>query len=491
MEFLDPEEKRQRSIRLFLGYSLLISIVVFLTFILSFVLQSFSLFTTSTEVRNGLLFIDSKPVSADITINGKQQKRTDARFVVPEGTYDVQLTANGYRDWQKTINVIGGSVTYHIYPRLFPTTIATKTTVPLPQPPKLWTQSPDRQWIIVGPKAALPTMQMIDTTKPNESPVDIQLPETVFNAQDMVNAQLDVIEWSSDNRHFLLQKSFADGSRQYVMINREKPEESYNLTTKLNLSPQGSVKLRDKKFDQYYILDASTKLLRKATLAAGIEPVILADGVIAYTPYGADIVLYATESGALTGTYAVRILDNTTNYLLQPIASTKDVLLDVARYDGDWMFVAGSGSQDETAIYVNPLQSSNNTDSTGALRSQLKLPLRAPRYASFSDNARFIALQNADSFTVYDAELQTIYSYKSPATLPKEGADWMDGFRLQTVSDSSVQVFEYDGSNYQILGNAANGYEPFYNPDYTTMFSVTQQSPPGGGVQVSSLTASQ
>lgn len=488
MEFLDPEEKRQRSIRLFLGYSLLVSIVVLLTFLLSFVLQGFSLFSTTTEVRNGLLFIDSKPVSADITINGKQEKRTDARFVVPEGTYDVQLSAAGYRNWQKIINVIGGSVTYHIYPRLFPTTITTSLATDLPQTPKLWTQSPDKQWILMTVSGGQPIMRVIDTTKQNESITTITLPNTVLNAQELATAELRVIEWASDNRHFLVQKILPDGTRQYAIVNREKPEESFVLNDRIPLPAQSNVQLRDKKYDQYYVLDTSTKLLRRASVTTGIEPVIVADGVVAYAPYGANLVLYATESGALAGTYAVRILDNTTNYLLQPITVHKDILLDVARYDGDWMYVAGSGAQDETAVYINPLQNSTNIDNAGSLRSQLRLPLRAPRHLSFSDNARFIALQNTDSFTVYDAELQTMYEYKSPVPLPSEGANWMDGYRLQVSADNLVQVFEYDGTNQQSLVSTINSYSAYYNVDYTNIYTIVKQPTGATAIQLGNLT---
>ena len=34
MEFLDPEEKRERTIRLFVGYGLVATIIIFSTFIL-------------------------------------------------------------------------------------------------------------------------------------------------------------------------------------------------------------------------------------------------------------------------------------------------------------------------------------------------------------------------------------------------------------------------------------------------------------------------
>jgi len=488
MEFLDPEEKRERTIRLFVGYGLVATIIIFSTFILSFVLQGFSLFDASADVRNGLLFVDSKPVSANVSINNKVEKRTDARFVLPEGSYDVALNEDGYRPWQKTVDVIGGSVTYHIYPRLFPLDIKKQITAQYQSTPKIWTESPSRRWIVASASPTDPIFSVADTSKPKDSPVQIIVPETVISKQDIATATFKVIEWANDNRRFLLHKKTADGASQYVVIDRERPEESFNVSTRLALGNDISIRLRDKKYNQYYVLDAATKLLRRANIESGIEPVIVADGVVSYAPYESNLILYATESGAQSGSYAVRILDGATNYLLQPIIASQTVLLDVAKYEGDWFYIVGSGAQDTTQIYVNPLQNSSNVDTNGALRSQLKLNLRAPRFAAFSDNARFIAVQNDSSFSVYDAELQTIYSFNSPVQLPIDGATWMDGHRFHVVSGGAEHVFEYDGANYQTLTEAIDGSRAFYDRDFVRIFTLVKQADSTVGLQVGNLT---
>lgn len=488
MEFLDPEEKRERTIRLFVGYGLVTTIIFFSTFILSFVLQGFSLFERSSEVRNGLLFVDSKPVSANVSLNGNPEKRTDARFVLPEGAYDIRLAEPGYRDWHKKVNVIGGSVAYHIYPRLFPVDIKKQSIAEFPVQPNIWTESPNRRWIIASASVAEPILSIADTSKPKETPVQITIPDTVLSKQDVATATLKVVEWSSDNRHFLLQKTLPDGVVHYVLIDREKPEASVNISTRLALNSTTTVRLRDKKDDQYYLLDASTKLLRRASLSAGIEPIIVADGVVSYTPYESNLIVYATESGAQPGTYAVRILDGATNYLLQPISASPIILLDVAKYEGDWFYVTGSNAQETIQIYVNPLQNSSNLDEFGALRSQLRLNLRAPRYAAFSDNARFIGIQNDTAFSVYDAELQTIYNYESPVALPLEGAAWLDGHRFHVVSEGAERVFEYDGANYQTLVEATDGTRAFYDRDYVRVFTQVKQDSGNTSLQVGNLT---
>jgi predicted nucleic-acid-binding Zn-ribbon protein len=164
------------------------------------------------------------------------------------------------------------------------------------------------------------------------------------------------------------------------------------------------------------------------------------------------------------------------------------VLLDIANYEGDWHYVVGSNAQNSTKIYVNPLQNSTNTDESGAIKPQLSLEITSPRFATFSNNTRFISVQNDTTFGVYDAELKTTYTFTSPVLLPKEGAKWMDGHRLHVTNGNSEHVFEYDGNNYQVLVESKDGYQSFYDRDYVRLFTLAPQTSGVLNFQVSNLT---
>ena len=489
MEFLDPEEKRERTIRLFLGYAVAAALVLLGTLAISFILQGFNIFNRSSDVRNGLLFVDSKPVSADIYIDDQPFKRTDARLVIPEGTHRLKLVEPGYRDWQKDVDIVGGSVLYTIYPRLFPVAIRKTVTATYEQQPKLWTQSLDRKWIVVSNSASTPTFDVFDTTRPNEAPTVITIPEAVLSAQDIATSELSVVEWSSDNRRFVVLKRAPDGVKQYLLIDKDKPDESLNITAQLSLAQQVSLRLRDKKYNQYYLHNSETKVLQRASLSGGIEPLVVADNVVAYKPYEADVLLYATTSGATEDAYNVRILDGTTSYLLQPVKKSDIVLLDVARYDGDWFFVVGSSNEQAVVAYVNPLKSNAEVDpANGFIVPQILLQTPGAVHIGFSDNARFIGAQNSNSFTVYDAELEKVYAFNSPVALPTGGAKWMDGHRYHVVSNGAEQVFEFDGKNHQTLSNAYGGNTAYYDRDYVRLFNLAEQSDGSFDFQVSNLT---
>lgn len=493
MEFLDPEEKRARTFRLFMAYGLIIFVIVVGTFILSFALQGVDLFSRQTEIRNGLLFVESKPVSAQININGDTSKRTGARFVLPEGNYNVKLTESGYRPWQKDVVVQGGKVVYHVYPKLIPTDITSSAGYVFGATPQLYTQSPDKRFIVTNSSDGPSQFITLDTDSPTATPLPWALPTGLWNTQEASTQRLEPVEWSTDNKHLLIAKIAQNGTKQYLMVNREKPEESINLTTQLKLNQSDKVKLRDKKYDQFYVLDTATKTLRKATITEGLDQTVVAQNVIAFSPYANDTVLYATDQGAELNQYAVRLLHGNNTYALQPIVRSDTILLDIARFQNDWYIVAGSTPQELTTVYINPFDGNNQPISADAslpvepIKPQLLIPLAGARFASFSENARFIGLQSAEAFSVYDAELKQVYSYKSPVLLPSTGAIWMDGHRYSVVTGGNEVIFEYDGQNMQTLAPAIDNTVAYFDKDYNNLFTLVSGADDKTFQQINSL----
>lgn len=471
MEFLDPEEKRAKTRRIFSGYALAIVAVVSITTVLSFVLQGADLFSRQIDVKNGLLFVDSKPVSADVYIDGQIKKRTEARFVLPEDKYDLKLSQAGYRDWTKRVDVIGSKVRYHVYPKLIPNDVRTVSKNNYSDLPYIYTQSADRKWLIVSINKTQPVMHKYDLGNQDSVPTTITVPSSVISAEDAKSATFKEIEWASDSKNVLYKKTL--GSKiEYILINIDKPDESVNISAKFKLNSSYELTLLDRKYDKYYVLNTATKTLQRANLKDGIQPQVVADGVVDYKYYGSDIVLYATVNGAEDGYYSVRISKDNSTYNLEPIVKSDDISLDVASYENDWYYAVGSDKQEYVGIYLNPI--ATQSVSNGFLKPQLKLRISAPKMVSFSDNARFIAAQSESDFAVYDAEVKRVYRYKSPIKLPVGGAKWMDGHRLRAAADGKEQIFEYDGNNLQATSAALDGSMTYYDRDYLFSYSFVK-----------------
>src|SRR6185436_16273791 len=94
MEFLDPKQKRRRSLLLFTGYFLFIVVIIMSTIILVFRASGYDRDQKTGKIlQNGMLFIANEPQSSAITINGqKRSERTTARIALPADIYKVDLT---------------------------------------------------------------------------------------------------------------------------------------------------------------------------------------------------------------------------------------------------------------------------------------------------------------------------------------------------------------------------------------------------------------
>ena len=94
MDFLDPKKRRAYNIRLMIGYALLSTAIILGTVILVYAVYGYGINTkTGQIIQNGLLFVDSNPSGATISISGSSQtSTTSARLILPAGNYTLTLS---------------------------------------------------------------------------------------------------------------------------------------------------------------------------------------------------------------------------------------------------------------------------------------------------------------------------------------------------------------------------------------------------------------
>jgi PEGA domain len=480
MEFLDPSEKRARTQRLFLGYGLLAIVVALATLILVYQAQGYDYDRNKGVTRNGLLFVDSQPVSAAININGADSgEKTNARLDITEGEHTVKLTAEKYREWSKTFIVEGGSVKFLLYPRLFPTDIPIGITRVFQTAPAWASQSPDRQWLVLQQKADAPVLTIIDLMKPAEEPAVFAMPQTIIANQSGKYGTLKPLEWANDNKHVLLQQNLPNGKIAYIQFNRENPDESINVTSTLKLVDGQIPSLRDKKYDKFYVFTPTSGELRIAELKNPATQPPFLTGVVSFKSHGDDLVLYVTYDGAKENEANVfAITDQKNKFALQalPRDSANYYLLDLAKFRTNWYFVVGTASNNFVRIYRDPL---SKTKPNTAMKAMPTMSLRIdnPRFVSFSDNARTIAIQSGQQFVVFDAEEARLFRYTTSLSLPIDyKAKWMDGHRIMVVSNSEVYVFDFDGTNTQKLVGSRPEFLPYFDRDYKILYTLINQA---------------
>ncbi|HKR82066.1 MAG TPA: PEGA domain-containing protein [Candidatus Saccharimonadales bacterium] len=477
MDFLDPKKQKLHKIQLLVGYGLIAIALVIATTILLYSAYGFGIDKNGKVIQNGLVFLSTRPSPANIYLNGTLSKsQTNTRVQLPAGQYQVKLQRDGYRTWQREVTVAGGDVQHFDYPFLFPVQLSTASIKQYATPPSLVSVSPDRHWAVVQDSGDVSQFDVFDLTKPKTAPVSITLPKNVLTATDQNESWQDM-EWSNDNTHLLLQHLYQKSDKtlgEYVVLARDDPTQSFNLSKTINLASSVKVELRNKAYDQYWLYDQADNSLSTATLKSP-TPTAYLNHVLNFKPYGNDMVLYATDQATTQGKVGIKLRQGDDTFALREVApSATPYLIDLAQYSGDWYVITGSPAENKVYIYKNPVAQLQAEPKTPAAPFRV-LRLNNPSYVSFSANTQYIMAESATGFGVYDAfgGHQYTYTIKSPMDAPQVHAIWMDAARLTYVSDGKQLVFDYDGTNAQSLETGLPQYEPFFDRDYKYSFSFT------------------
>ena len=476
MDFLDPKKQRSHTIRLMIGYVLVGLAILIGTTILLFAAYGFGLGKDQQVIQKGFVYVSSQPSPAQVYLNGQLNKSaTNTRLSLVSGEYYMQLKRSGYRDWQREITVVGGTVEHYDYPFLFPQNLVTTNVKAYTAAPSLATQSLDQRWLIVAEPGAIGSFDEYDLKNPKQAPIVLTLPDGVLSGASSTEGW-QLVQWSNDNVHVLLQHTF-DGSSEYVMLDRQDPTQSFNLTNTLGTNPT-AITLRDQKYDQYYLYDTTSHALQTATLKDP-TPISFLTDVYGYKDYGSDMMLYATTDKAPTGKVVINLIQGGTTYQLRTAAAGTTYMLDLAQHNGDWFVAAGASSEDRVYIYKDPvaqLQSDQN-DPPIAVPIQI-LKVSGANYLAFSSNTQFIVDEGGTNFAVYDDQNDALYNYTvaSPMDSGQAHATWMDGSHLEYTSGGKLLVFDFDRANIQTLMSASPNYQPFYGPSYKFVDSLATPS---------------
>ena len=473
MDFLDPDKKKKHVRRLYFGYFLVAVAIILASVVLLFQALGYDLDRkTGQVIQNGLIFFDSQPESATIYLNGEDKGQTASRLTVPAGQYTAELRRSGYKTWKRSFNLEGSSIERLVYPVLFPEKLNTQELRAYGGVTGFATQSPDRQWILTQKPGSLTLFEQIDANKPKDPVREVAVPVGVLTASPGEHA-LKAVEWSTDNRHVLLQHIYKDGT-EFVMIDRETPASSFNVN-KLFAQNPSKVSLRDKKYDQLYLYDSTARTLQRAD-AKTKQVAPLLSGVLAYKSYGADTLLYAATDSTKPDATVVRIRDGDKTYPLRSYINAGEFHLDITRFDEQWYAVVGATNEGRVSIYKNPMTRSKNS-ANGLPQAHTVLIMKDPRQVLFSANARFILTQNGNQFAIYDAETNRRHYYAVDLPISAElKATWMDGHRLLVNTQSNVHVFDFDGINQRQLVRISPDTVPFFDRDYNRLYTLAPSS---------------
>lgn len=447
MEFLTPQKKKEKARRLYIGYALFGILISLATYIMISTALGYEIFSTKGEiVQNGLLFVDSRPSDAQIYINdSKESSNTNAKLSLPEDSYPITLRKDGYRDWKKTVNLMGGKVFFLTYPRLLPVAPKEVDSRSYTKEPEIL-QSRDKRWLALYPGSTPNDIYLQDLENPTADIVTITLPSAVLEGS--TTSSCTFVEWAGDNVHFLVRLTLSSGKEKSVVINREKPLESYDLNALLGTASTSRHYFWDGKWDKIAVHEATGTVrladIKEKSVSAG--PLIVEQVKNLYI-LGGETAVYTVMNNDLTD---VKFYKDSKTYVILSYKSNGGALtVKGAGFNrNDYLLIAGDGLE-KTYIYKNLLDAIQKS-STGRAAPFVIMPL-ASSYGEFSRSNRFVFGTEGNEMVVYDIEQRELKKYSLDGDKPLV-VGWLDDSRLYSrATNNDLSVMDYDGQNNYLL----------------------------------------
>ena len=341
MDYLDPQKKRSHKVRLYIGYSLIAVAISIATVILVYIGSGFYLDKqTGSLIQNGQLFVNSNPEGATIYLNGEQQRtKTVGRLVVPSGSYKVTLKRDGFREWSQQVLLEGGRIQRLDYARLLPTLLTPKIIQTFATVPQHISQSFDRRFLTFTFAEKPLSIFVYDLTKPDVTPVEIIIAANTIS-NPVKTGQLNILEWSEDNKHFLVSYSAGGILSDYLIASRDVKEPVTNLTVLLGIKTS-VISFRNHSFDHYYVYNPADKSL--GTVSIEVTTVIpRLNNVLAYKTFDNDQILYVSATSIIKNKVQARLSINDKSYLLRELTPSDSYLLDIAKLSSSVVIAVGS-----------------------------------------------------------------------------------------------------------------------------------------------------
>lgn len=425
-------------------------------------------FTTRMVERTGLIQFDSFPRLATVQIDGKRiGTPTRTKYSVLPGSRQFSMSLAGYNDWQKTLDIKVGTVTWLDYVRLVP---LEKTVDELDSVENLLAigKSPDSRFMAGISRDStgdnlLVMLDFKDSLQPKLAKYLMPV-EAVTRATEGQSTEhsFSVKSWDNSSRRVLIRHDYkgdVSGS-EWLWVDRERPSEIININKLTNLSITDVKHGRD---GEVYTQQSNGDV-RKLVVNTGTISRPLLSNVVSFDLYDSTTIYYTGVQGENT---IVGIFRNNWNVPL--------VLDSVNRLDGQSLKISVSRyfNQDTVAIskgtavlvYRGDLPTSIQQKDVFMEKTYGTLTLSRPLESlSLGRSGRFVIAEDAQGFVSYDIELKSIS--QQIKKYQDTQVRWLDDYHIWQTDETNAMVMqEFDGVNSHRLMNIANQYDALLTPD--------------------------
>lgn len=445
-----------------LTYILMTIAVIFLALLCLFIVLGYSIDKkTGHAEQGGLIQFRSFPDGASIDLDGnKQSFNSPGKTTADAAQHSVGMTKKDYRSWNKSFTLGRGELLW-LNARLVPNSITTNEAIQFDSLAQA-VASPDKKWIAIVEKANLPMLKIIDIRdEKNPKVVSLKIPSELTRTVAPTDSFV-VSEWDFGSRYLLVKHITATGI-EWLRLDRSSETNGQNLTSHFKLA-FSDLHFRGNSGDNFYGLGAGE--LRKLTLGSTSPPAVIAQNVTEFSLYGdSKIALVMLKNNQQLA--AVYRDGDTSPTVFETVPKIDPVAhIALTSFFGDDYAAVSEGI--EAKLVMQPFNPKPKTVA--------KLPLaQGVAWLYFSPNGQFLMAQNGLNVANYNLErdlaTQFIIPGNEPYTRPTHLA-WLDDFHLWSDVGGTLRIFEFDGTNPEVINNVVSGQDMTLSDNGKRLFSI-------------------
>lgn len=451
-------------------YSLMTLSVVTIVTLLMLVVLGYSFNQKDGRLeQGGLLQFRSIPTGATVTLDElKLGPETDSKTTVAAGSHSVQFDKSGYRSWKKTIDVRPGQIAWLSYARLIPNNIESQT---LREFTALAASvgSPGRNYILMQESVTVPTFVLADVRGDTLEYKDITLPTAILTPNPAgKNHSFAIEKWSANERAVLIRHVYDNDKTEWLLLDREEPEKSINLSTMFAINPS---KIQFAGGGEKLLFVQIGDVVRRINIDEETLSRPLATGVAYFNRYDDKTIVYATTADTnakRTVGYASVDIERPVPFGTYP-ADDQPLLIDMGSYFSKRYVSILHGQQ--MTIWSGNVPT---LDSKGTLKVFKKQMVPAGALnMTVSRNGRFFVTQLSDGYATYDIDLKK-YDHTTWNVLPtvQRELQWLDDYMIWTDAGDRLRFYEFDGANQNDIMPVVEGFTATITPNNKWVYGI-------------------
>ena len=459
--FKKPTKKQFLIRRIILSAVATIAVLIIVTVSILFML-GYRLDSGNGRLEQGaLLQLNSTPDGAQIWIDDSHiGSQTSAKQTVLAGVHKITLKKEKYEDWNRTLQLDAGTLTWLSYPRLVPVdrpvqAVANYETL------SAMRFSPDLKWALGHEKAESPVFSLVDLRATEVKTSTLTLAPDLYSDATTVDVphRFDIDRWSSGGRYVIIKHTYADNRVEWLLVDTQDSTKNINITRSLNVE-LNSVKFASGSGIALYGL-TTDGVVRKLDLSGGTISRGLITNVKDFSVFEESSVVSYTGIDPADATKSVVGIykdgDSAARVLRTVDGVDAALKIAVTRYFGDdYVAISENNSVD---VVTGNLPSA--TQETNTLRQFTHLTLGSNvTTLSFSPGGEYLLAQAGNSFSSY--ELEHLRAAKGTiATKDDQAASqlkWLDGAHFWNDDNGSLVMRDFNGINAYTIMQVEPGF---------------------------------